>query len=170
MLETRPTKFSGVIVVVPDVFEDARGYFKETFSQKKYAQLGIGVTFVQDNISFSRKGVIRGLHYDARMAKLVQCLEGSIYDVIVDMREDSPTFKQWDAVEITSENHWQIFVPPGFAHGFLVLSDRAIVQYKQSALYDPAFERAIGWRDPTIGVEWPLNGMQPLLSSKDAAL
>ena len=170
MLEVRPTKFPEVLVVVPDVFSDERGYFKEIFSQRKYEQLGIAASFVQDNLSCSRKGVLRGMHYDQRMAKLVQCLDGEVYDVVVDMREGSPTCKQWDAVELTGENHWQIFVPPGFAHGFLVLSDRAIVCYKQTALYDPSLERAISWCDPTVGIEWPLNGSRPLLSPKDAAL
>jgi dTDP-4-dehydrorhamnose 3,5-epimerase len=110
------------------------------------------------------------MHYDMRMAKLVQCLEGAIYDVIVDMRDGSPTYKQWDAVELTQENHWQLFVPAGFAHGFYVLSEVATVHYKQTALYDPSLERGVNWRDPSIGIEWPLNGAQPLVSPKDAAL
>ena len=170
MLQARPTKFSEVLVIVPDVFEDSRGYFKETFSKNKYAALGIDAEFLQDNLSVSAQGVLRGLHYDARMAKLVQCLDGTIYDVVVDMRDGSPSFKQWDAVELSSENHWQIFIPPGFAHGFYVLSDRAVVLYKQTALYDPAHERAVSWQDPSIGVCWPLDGTQPVLSPKDAAL
>ena len=169
MIQTRPTKFSEALVVVPDVFHDERGYFKEVHSQRKYEGLGIAGPFVQDNVSYSRKGVLRGMHYDMRMAKLVQCLHGAIFDAIVDMREGSPTYKQWDAVELTSENHLQFYVPPGFAHGFYVLSDYAIVLYKQTALYDPAQERAIGWRDPSVGIEWPLDG-EPLLSLKDAAV
>ena len=169
MLEVRATKFPEVLVIVPDVFADARGYFKETFSSKKYEALGVAGPFVQDNLSHSRRGVLRGMHYDLRMAKLVQCLEGAVYDVVVDMREGSPTYKQWDSVELSGENHWQIFVPAGFAHGFYVLSDRAIVLYKQTALYDPAHERAIGWNDASVGIRWPLRG-EPLLSDKDAAL
>lgn len=170
MIETRPTKFPEAPVVVPDVFGDDRGYFKEVYSQKKYEALGIRGPFVQDNVSYSRKGTLRGMHYDFRMAKLVQCIEGVVYDAIVDMREGSPTYKQWDAVELTSENHFQFYVPPGFAHGFYVLSDYAVVLYKQTALYDPAQERAISWRDPSVGIEWPLEGQEPLLSPKDAAL
>lgn len=170
MEQSRPTKFPEVIVVVPSVFSDERGYFKETFSQARYAKLGISDRFVQDNLSVSRKGVLRGMHYDLRMAKLVQCLEGAIYDVVVDMRDGSATYKQWDAVELTAENHKQLFVPAGFAHGFLVLSERAIVSYKQTALYDPSQERAISWRDPQAAIDWPLEGTQPVLSAKDAAV
>ncbi len=170
MLETRQTKFPGVVILVPEVFHDDRGYFKETFSELKYAQLGVSGRFVQDNVSVSRKGVLRGMHYDLRMAKLVQCLDGRIFDAIVDMREGSPTYKQWISLELSGENHFQIFVPPGFAHGFYVSSDRAIVLYKQTALYDPSQERAISWRDPGIGIDWPLEGAAPVLSAKDAAL
>jgi dTDP-4-dehydrorhamnose 3,5-epimerase len=170
MLETRATKFSEALVIAPDVFADERGYFKETYSQGKYEALGVSPLFVQDNVSYSRKGVLRGMHYDFRMAKLVQCLEGVIYDAIVDMREESPTYKQWDALELSSDNHLQLYVPPGFAHGFYVLSDYAIVLYKQTALYDPQHERAVSWRDPGIGIEWPLEGQQPVISPKDAAL
>jgi dTDP-4-dehydrorhamnose 3,5-epimerase len=169
MFERRPTKFPDAMVIVPDVFADARGYFKETFSQQKYEALGVHGPFVQDNVSYSRAGVLRGMHYDLRMAKLVQCLQGSVYDVIVDMREGSPTYKQWDAIELTGDNHWQLYVPPGFAHGFYALSD-AMVLYKQTALYDPAHERAVSWRDRSIGIEWPLDGQEPILSAKDGAL
>jgi dTDP-4-dehydrorhamnose 3,5-epimerase len=170
MLETRATKFSEALVIAPDVFNDERGYFKETYSQKKYEALGVPDVFVQDNVSYSSRGVLRGMHYDFRLSKLVQCLHGAIYDAIVDMREDSPTYKQWDALELSSDNHLQLYVPRGFAHGFYVLSDSAIVLYKQSALYDPQQERAVSWRDPSIGIEWPLEGREPLLSPKDAAL
>ncbi len=170
MRESRPTKFPEVIVIVPDVFADERGFFKEVYSQPKYEQLGLTKPFLQDNVSRSCKNVLRGMHYDERMAKLVQCLDGAVYDVIVDMREDSPTYKQWDAVELTGDNHWQIYVPPSFAHGFYVLSEAATVHYKQTALYDPKLERAISWRDPSVAIEWPLDGQEPLLSPKDAAL
>lgn len=168
MLETHPTKFAEVKIVVPAVFCDGRGYFKETFSQPKYAQIGIDATFVQDNVSRSRKGVLRGMHYDMRMAKLVQCLSGSVYDVFVDMREGSPTYRQWDGVELSAENHRQVYIPAGFAHGFYTLSDEAIVMYKQTAVYDPAHERAVRWNDAAIGIVWPLDG-EPTLSPKDAA-
>jgi dTDP-4-dehydrorhamnose 3,5-epimerase len=170
MRETRPTKFPDVLVIVPDVFNDDRGFFKEVYSQPKYEQFGINQPFVQDNVSHSRRGVLRGMHYDERMAKLVQCLEGAIYDVVVDMREGSALYKQWDAVELTGDNHWQLYLPAGFAHGFYVLSDEATVLYKQTALYDPNLERGLSWRDPTVAIDWPLNGEQPLLSPKDAAL
>lgn len=156
------------MLIEPDVFPDERGYFKETYSQQRYAQAGIAETFVQDNVSISRRGVLRGLHYDPRMAKLVQCLHGEIFDVVVDMRETSPTYLQWDAFTLSGENHRQLYVPAGFAHGFYVLSDIAIVSYKQSALYDPQYERAVRWNDPRIGVEWPAAGT-PVLSAKDAS-
>jgi dTDP-4-dehydrorhamnose 3,5-epimerase len=170
MLETRATKFSEALVIAPDVFLDERGYFKEVYSQKKYESLGVPDIFVQDNVSYSSRGVLRGMHYDLRMAKLVQCLQGVIYDAIVDMREGSPTYRQWDALELSSDNHLQLYVPPGFAHGFYVLSDYAVVLYKQTALYDPRYERAVSWRDPGIGIQWPLEGREPLLSPKDARL
>ncbi|HET7815499.1 MAG TPA: dTDP-4-dehydrorhamnose 3,5-epimerase [Candidatus Baltobacteraceae bacterium] len=162
------SKLDGPIVVEPDVFPDDRGYFKETYSQQKYAGAGITETFVQDNVSISSRGVLRGLHYDLRMAKLVQCLYGEIFDAVVDMREDSATYLQWDAYTLSGENHRQLYVPAGFAHGFYVLSDRAIVSYKQSALYDPQFERAVRWNDPRIGIDWPIAG-PPVLSAKDAS-
>lgn len=170
MLKSLATKFPEVKIIEPDVFADERGYFKETFSEEKYGTLGIDQHFVQDNISYSRKGVLRGMHYDLRMAKLVQAIYGSVYDVVVDMRPQSHTFKQWAGVELSSQNHRQLFVPAGFAHGFLTLSDEAIVSYKQSAPYDPRFELGISWRDPEIGIVWPLDGRAPILSAKDAAL
>lgn len=169
MLEILPTKFSEVRLVRPFVYADARGYFKETYREPRYAELGIAGPFVQDNVSLSRKGVLRGMHYDLRMAKLVQCLAGCVYDVFVDMREGSPTYRCWDGAELTGENHRQIYIPAGFAHGFYTRSDEAIVMYKQTALYDPAYERAVSWRDPQIAIDWQLDG-DPVLSAKDAAL
>ena len=164
------TSITDVKLVAPDVFKDNRGFFKETFHEPRYAQFGIRGPFVQDNVSLSSRGVLRGMHYDLRMAKLVQTLFGRVFDVVVDMREGSPTYKHWDGFELTAENHYQVYIPPGVAHGFLTLSDKAVVMYKQSALYDPAQERAISWRDPSVNIEWPLNGSQPVLSEKDAAL
>ena len=164
------TKLAGLKLIVPDVHQDERGYFKELYSQRRYDEAGMPGPFVQDNLSVSKKGVLRGMHYDLRMAKLVQVLSGRVFDVAVDMREGSPTYRQWDGAELSAENHYQFYLPPGFAHGFLVLSDRAIVTYKQTALYDPAQERAIAWNDPHVGIEWPLNGAAPVLSAKDAAL
>ena len=167
-MEIRPTRFPGVLIVTPRVFGDERGWFKETYSRDRYADAGISGPFVQDNVSYSVRGVVRGLHYDLRMAKLVQCLRGRIFDVAVDMREGSPTYKQWDAVELSAENHRQLYIPAGFAHGFCALTDEALVMYKQTALYDPAHERAVRWDDPAIGIEWPLGGEEPILSAKDA--
>jgi dTDP-4-dehydrorhamnose 3,5-epimerase len=164
------TSLGGLKLIVPAVHQDERGYFKETYSQTRYDAAGISGPFVQDNLSVSKKHVLRGMHYDSRMAKLVQVLSGRIFDVAVDMREGSPTYKQWDAAELSAENHQQFYIPAGFAHGFLVLSDRAVVMYKQTALYDPAQERAISWDDPSVGIEWPLGGAAPILSAKDAAL
>ncbi|MDQ6931372.1 MAG: dTDP-4-dehydrorhamnose 3,5-epimerase [Candidatus Eremiobacteraeota bacterium] len=169
-MKTVETGISGVKLITPDVFKDDRGFFKETFSSRRYAAAGIAETFVQDNVSFSVRNVLRGMHYDPRMSKLVQAVVGRIFDVVVDMREGSPTFKQWDGFELTGENHYQVFVPPGVAHGFLTLSDKAVVLYKQTAVYDPQCERAIGWADPSVNIEWPLDGKAPLLSPKDAAL
>jgi len=164
------TALSEVKVVEPDVFSDARGYFQEAFSKEKYAAVGITETFVQDNVSCSRKDVLRGMHYDPRMAKLVHVVLGRIYDVVVDVRPQSPAFKRWTSVELSEENHRQIFIPAGFAHGFLTLSDRAIVTYKQTAPYDPRSEGGISWCDPEVGIVWPLDGRPPILSKKDAAL
>ncbi|MDQ2681047.1 MAG: dTDP-4-dehydrorhamnose 3,5-epimerase [Candidatus Eremiobacteraeota bacterium] len=169
-METQTTKLTGVMLITPRVLADDRGYFKETFAALKYADLGIAEEFVQDNVSFSRKNVLRGMHYDRRMSKLVQTLLGSVFDVCVDLREDSPTYKEWVGFELSAENHRQIFIPAGVAHGFLALSDGAIVMYKQTALYDPSHERAISWQDASVGIEWPLNGCAPILSEKDAAV
>lgn len=159
-------KITGAKLVEPDVFHDARGYFKEIYSRSKYAAR-IPLQFVQDNVSVSSTGVLRGLHYDLRMAKLVQCLAGTIYDVIADMREDSPTYKQWEAVELSGENHRQLYIPAGCAHGFYVLQGPATVMYKQTAIHDPVHERTVRYDDPSIGVRWPLSGT-PVLSAKDA--
>jgi len=170
MIKTLDTKFPEVKLIEPEVFTDTRGYFKETFSVEKYRQLNIGEEFVQDNLSFSRRDVLRGMHFDPRMAKLVSVVFGRVYDVVVDMRPHSQTFQQWTGIELSAENHRQIFIPGGFAHGFLTLSDEAIVAYKQTAAYDPAFERGVSWRDPNIAIAWPLDGRSPILSRKDAAL
>ena len=167
MLQIFPTKFDAAKVYVPDVFEDDRGFFKEIYSQPKYAELGMTDTWPQDSMSWSSHNVIRGMHYDPRMAKLVQCVHGRIYDVIVDLRDGSPTYKQWQGFILSADNHRQLYVPPMFAHGFLVLSDEAVVAYKNSATYDPSTERAISWREPSVGIVWPLVG-EARLSTKDA--
>jgi dTDP-4-dehydrorhamnose 3,5-epimerase len=169
VIQVLPTSFEDAKVYVPDVFPDRRGYFKETYSRDKYAALGMRDAWVQDSVSRSGRGVLRGMHVDQRMAKLVQALKGAIYDVIVDLREGSPTYKRWEGFELSEDNHRQLYVPAGFAHGFLARSDEAVVMYKMSAHYDPAFEGGIRWNDPSVGIVWPLDG-QPILSAKDAAL
>lgn len=168
MIAVHETDFPDAKVYVPDVFHDARGYFKETYATDKYAALGMRDVWVQDSVSRSRRNVIRGLHYDLRMAKLVQVLQGTIFDVIVDIRAGSPSYKRWQGFELSAENHRQLYVPRGFAHGFLALSEEAIVHYKMTALYDPQHEGVLSWRDPEAGIAWPLQG-EPVLSAKDAA-
>jgi dTDP-4-dehydrorhamnose 3,5-epimerase len=169
MIQVVPTKFADAKLYVPDVYHDKRGFFKETWSQGKYANAGLEITWLQDSCSRSKRNVLRGMHMDPRMAKFVQCLQGQIYDVIVDLREGSPTYKQWGGFTLSAENHHQLLVPAGFAHGFLAQADDVIVYYKQSAMFDPATERGIAWNDPSVGIEWPLDG-PPTLSPKDAAL
>lgn len=168
MIQVRDTAFAEAKLFIPDVYPDARGYFKESFSQSKYAALGLKDVWLQDSVSRSKRDVIRGMHYDMRMAKFVQVLLGSIFDVIVDVREGSPTYKRWQGFELTADNHHQLYVPKGFAHGFLAQSDDVIVHYKMSAEYDPSHEGVLSWRDPQTAIQWPLAGT-PILSAKDAA-
>jgi dTDP-4-dehydrorhamnose 3,5-epimerase len=169
VIAVQPTVFDEAKLYVPDVFGDERGFFTELYSRDKYRALGLDDEFVQDNLSYSIRNVLRGMHFDFRMAKLVQAVRGRVFDVIVDMREGSPTFGRWQGFELSAENRAQLYVPRGFAHGFLVLGDEALVLYKQTAHYDPAHERALSWRDRSVGIEWPLAG-EPLLSPKDAAI
>lgn len=166
MIQVVETDFPEARIFIPDVFPDQRGYFKETYAQDKYAAIGLHDEWLQDSVSRSHPHVLRGMHYDMRMAKLVQCLEGRIYDVIVDIRAQSPTYKRWQGFELTASNHHQLYVPRGFAHGFLAL-DECIVHYKMTALYDPAQERVLSWKDPSVGIRWPLHA-DPILSAKDA--
>lgn len=155
---------------MPDVFEDDRGFFKETWSDPKYAaEAGFEMRWAQDSCSWSTRNVLRGLHYDFAMAKLVQCVKGRIWDAIVDLRRDSPTYLQWQGFVLSDRNHKQLYVPAGFGHGFLALDDEVVVYYKNSVAYDPSREGAVLWRNPRIGVQWPLVG-EPRLSSKDAAV
>jgi dTDP-4-dehydrorhamnose 3,5-epimerase len=163
-------KLPGVILVQPKVFLDERGFFTETFHAEKYREIGIPRPFVQDNYSYSKRHVLRGLHYQRNhpQGKLVYVASGEIYDVAVDIRRDSPTFGQWEAHILSGENHHQLFVPEGFAHGFLVLSDFAAVMYKCTEVYKPADDTGIRWDDPDIGVVWPDDA--PSLSPKDAVL
>jgi dTDP-4-dehydrorhamnose 3,5-epimerase len=162
------TDFAEAKIFVPEVFEDERGFFKETYSTAKYRALGLADEFVQDSLSFSKKNVIRGLHYDRRMSKFVQVLRGRIYDVIVDLREGSTTHLRWQGFYLSEHDHRQLYVPPGFGHGFLALSDDVVFSYKHGALYDPAQEGAVRWNDPKLAIAWPLDG-EPILSAKDRA-
>lgn len=165
-----PTAIPEVLILEPKVFGDERGFFYESFNEKTFQQLtGIHTQFVQDNHSRSAKGVLRGLHYQIEQAqgKLVRVVKGAVYDVAVDIRKNSNTFGQWVGVELTAENFRQLWVPPGFAHGFLVLSDGTEVLYKTTDYYAPAHERCIAWNDEQLKIDWPLNGLQPSLSSKD---
>lgn len=165
-----PLELPDVILVEPDVFGDARGYFMETFHAEKYRRGGIDRAFVQDNLSFSRRGILRGLHYQLTkpQAKLVFVAEGEVFDVAVDIRRGSPTFGKWCGRVLSAGNHLQMFIPEGFAHGFCVLSESALFLYKCSALYDPADERGIAWNDPDLAIPWPVEN--PVLSSRDQRL
>lgn len=162
------TSLPGVLVIEPQVFEDSRGFFYESHNEAKYAKLGIHANFVQTNVSRSCKGVLRGLHYQwpNPQGKLVSVLEGEVYDVAVDIRRRSPTFGQWTSAMLTAYNHRHMWIPPGFAHGFCVLSDSATFTYQCTALYDPTADAAICWNDAAIGVDWPVS--EPLISAKDA--
>ena len=160
-------RLAGVLVVEPDVYRDERGFFLETFNRSHLSELGITTEFIQDNHSRSVENTIRGLHFQLGdgQVKLVRAARGRILDVVVDIRSDSPTFGEWEGVELDDETHRQIYVPVGFAHGFCVMSEVADVCYKVSAAYDPSLERGIAWDDPRIGISWPIT--TPLLSERD---
>ena len=165
------TPLSGVKIITPRLFPDDRGFFMETYKQTDFAAIGITDNFVQDNHSSSSKGVIRGMHYQKNphsQAKLVRVIFGSIYDVVVDMRQGSPSYGQWFGVELSANNHKMIYVPTGFAHGFTVLSDTAEINYKASANYCQDAEAGITWNDPDVGIEWLVTA--PVLSEKDILL
>lgn len=161
------TSLKGVFVIEPDVFEDRRGFFMETYQRNRYGSAGIHADFVQDNLSSSVRGTLRGLHYQhpRPQAKLIQVLSGEIYDVAVDIRKGSPCFGQWVGAALSGENRRQLFVPEGFAHGFCVLSEKALVLYKCTDFYAPESEGGILWSDPALGIAWPIR--EPLLSDKD---
>ncbi|MEO8192579.1 MAG: dTDP-4-dehydrorhamnose 3,5-epimerase [Gemmatimonadales bacterium] len=165
----RETPLPGVLLVEPMVFRDERGFFAETFSTRAFDGSGIPTTFVQDNQSRSTRGVLRGLHYQLRspQGKLVRVARGSVFDVAVDIRVGSPTFGQWYGAELNDENLNSLWIPPGFAHGFCVLSDVADVTYKCTSLYDATDDRGVAWNDSRIGIEWPER--HPIVSTKDAA-
>ncbi|RAW10906.1 dTDP-4-dehydrorhamnose 3,5-epimerase [Paenibacillus taichungensis] len=161
----------GLVIVEPKLFGDERGYFMETYHEEEFKKNGISVSFVQDNQSMSKKGVLRGMHYQTRnpQGKLVRVLEGEVYDVAVDLRKGSPTFLKWHGINLSGTNRKQFFIPEGFAHGFLVLSDVAVFSYKCTHFYDPGHESGLLWNDPKLGIQWPLDGLvQPSLSDKDA--
>ena len=163
-------RIEGLVLVEPESHGDDRGFLVETFRDDVWAELGVAVEgFVQDNQSRSRRGTLRGLHFqtDPGQAKLVRCARGSIFDVAVDLRRHSPTFGRWEGHELSDANHRQLFVPVGFAHGFLVTSEEADVVYKLSSYYSPDSEAGIRWDDPEIGIEWPLDGAAPQLSERD---
>jgi dTDP-4-dehydrorhamnose 3,5-epimerase len=164
-----PTAIDGLLVIEPMVFGDDRGFFYESFNQRRFEDLtGVKADFVQDNHSRSARNVLRGLHYQIQQAqgKLVRVTSGSVFDVAVDLRKSSPTFGKWHGLELSGENKRQFWIPPGFAHGFVVTSEHAEFLYKTTDYYAPEHERALIWNDPAIGIEWPLE-VEPLLSGKD---
>jgi len=165
-----PTKLPDVILIEPRVFGDSRGFFMETFQAQQFAEAGIPTNFVQDNHSGSQQGILRGLHYQIQQAqgKLVRVVVGTVFDVVVDIRRKSPTFGQWVGMELSAENKCQLWIPPGFAHGFYVLSEWAEFTYKVTDYYAPQHERTLLWNDPRLAVNWPLvDGQMPKLSAKD---
>lgn len=170
-MKATPTAIPDVIVIEPKVFGDSRGFFYESFSQRAFSEAtGLDVHFVQDNHSHSAKGVLRGLHYQISpraQGKLVRVVRGAVFDVAVDIRRSSPTFGKWIGEELSEDNQRQLWIPPGFAHGFLVLSDTADFLYKTTDYYSASHERCIAWSDPAIGIDWPATGVAPVLSVKD---
>lgn len=168
-MKVTTTKIPDVLILEPKIFEDARGFFFESFNQRQFnTATNLDVHFVQDNHSRSSQNVLRGLHYQIQQTqgKLVRVIQGSIFDVAVDLRKSSPTFGQWVSIELTDTNHKQLWVPPGFAHGFVVLSSSAEILYKATDYYAPEFERSIIWNDPTLAIHWPIENT-PLVSAKD---
>ncbi len=171
-MEFEPTAIPEVVLIRPKVFGDARGFFMESWERRKFAAAGLELDFVQDNHSHSARHILRGLHYQIKQpqGKLVRVTSGTVFDVAVDIRRASPTFGRWVGVTLSAENHHMLWVPPGFAHGYLVLSESADFLYKVTDFWAPEHERAIRWDDPVLGVRWPLPaGVQPVLSGKDAA-
>lgn len=165
VIETTPLK--DLLVVKPDIFGDSRGYFQETWNLTKYAKRGLDVIFTQDNLSFSTRGIIRGLHFQNPnpQGKLVYVVQGEVFDVAVDIRRNSDTFGKWYGITLSDKNHYQLYVPEGFAHGFCVLSETALFAYKCSGSYCPEYEHSILWNDSDINITWPISN--PILSKKD---
>lgn len=173
-MKVEPTRLPEVLIVEPRVFGDERGFFMESWNKARFDEaVGAAVTFVQDNHSRSSRGVLRGMHYQVQQAqgKLVRVVSGRVFDVAVDLRRDSPRLGQWVGVELSADNHRQLWVPPGFAHGYLTLSDTADFLYKATDYYAPEHERALAWNDPHVDIDWPLDelGIAPAVSAKDAA-
>lgn len=168
-MNVEQTRLAGVVIIEPKVFGDARGFFMESYAQQRYAQVGITERFVQDNVSRSARNVLRGLHLQnpRGQGKLVHVLQGAVFDVAVDVRVGSPTFGRWVGVELSGENHRQLYIPPGFAHGFAVLSETALFAYKCTDYYSPADELGVRWNDSAVGIDWPVS--DPTVSDKDAA-
>lgn len=162
-----PTPLQGLLLIKPDVFGDARGFFQETWNLRRYTELGLDRHFVQDNLSFSTRGILRGLHFQnpRPQGKLVYVLQGEVFDVAVDIRADSPTFGQWYGTTLSADNHHQLFIPEGFAHGFCVTSETALFAYKCTDFYSPDAEQCIAFDDPKLGIDWPIK--HPELSKKD---
>jgi dTDP-4-dehydrorhamnose 3,5-epimerase len=172
-MKVTTTELPGVLILEPRVFGDARGFFMESFNQRAFdVALGVHVDFVQDNHSLSQRGVLRGLHYQVpprAQGKLVRVVRGSVFDVAVDIRRGSPTFGRWVGAVLDAKEHRQMWVPEGFAHGFLALEDDTHFLYKTTDFYDQASERAVAWDDPALAIAWPLQGATPILAPKDAA-
>ncbi len=168
-MELIETAVEGVLIVEPRVHGDARGFFLESWNARTFAKLGLDLDFVQDNHSRSQRGVLRGMHYQQpnTQGKLVRVTSGAVFDAVVDMRASSPTFGKWVGVELSAANHRMLWVPPGMAHGFLCLQDDTDFQYKCTDYYDPASEHCLLWDDPQVGIEWPLDDIEPQLSAKD---
>jgi dTDP-4-dehydrorhamnose 3,5-epimerase len=166
-VKVTPTELPGVLLIEPQAVGDSRGFFLETFQAERYAAAGIEAAFVQDNLSRSVKGTVRGMHFQEPRAqgKLVQVLRGAVWDVALDVRKDSPHFGAWVGIELSEENRRQLWIPPGFAHGFCVLSEVADFFYKCTELYSPDCERAVRWDDPAVGIRWPV--LSPIVSPKD---
>ena len=164
------TKIKDLYIIEPRVFGDDRGYFMESYNRNDFVAAGLDMTFVQDNESKSKKGVLRGMHFQTKhtQGKLVRVTQGAVYDVAVDLRKNSPTYGQWEGLLLTEENKRQFYVPEGFAHGFLVVSDEAVFNYKCTDFYAPEYDSGLLWNDPDVGIEWPLEGIEEIiLSEKD---
>lgn len=168
-IDIKKTQIEGLVIIQPSVFGDERGYFMESYNKEEFEKQGLDMTFIQDNESKSKKGVLRGLHFQRKYSqgKLVRCTQGAVWDVGVDLRQGSKTYGQWAGVELSAENKTMFYIPEGFAHGFVVLTDEATFNYKCTNLYAPEYDGGIHWNDPDIGVEWPVEGMELLLSEKD---